>query len=175
MENISVQELKSRLESNDHLVLIDVRTPAEFEEVHVTGAKNIPLGTLNEGSLEKLAERGANVFFICQFGGRSSQASQKIESAGFWQVFNILGGTNAAKEAGLSITRGARKVMSIERQVRVIAGSLTLLGVVFGFVLSPFFFLLSGFVGAGLTLAGVTDSCGMALVLERCPWNQCKT
>ena len=173
MENINAQEFKRRLESGQPIVLIDVRTPAEFEELHVSGAKNIPLGALNQESLEKIALKGCNVFFICQSGGRSSQASQKVESMGFWNVTNILGGTTAAKEAGLHLTKGLRKVMSIERQVRVIAGVLVLLGVVLGFFVSPSFFYLSGVVGAGLAFAGLTDFCGMALVLEKCPWNQC--
>lgn len=173
MENINAEEFKRRIDKDDHLVLIDVRTPAEFEELHITGAKNIPLGSLNQDSLEKIAPKGCNLLFICQSGGRSSQASQKVDSFGSWNVTNVLGGTNAAKDAGMPITKGVRTVLSIERQVRVIAGTLVLSGVLLGFLLSSSFFYLSGIVGAGLIFAGLTNFCGMALVLEKCPWNHC--
>lgn len=175
MQNTKVSELKSKLDQGEHLLIIDVRTPAEFEEEHLSGAVNIPLGVLNQERLERIAATTNNLFFICHSGGRSSQASQKISNLGRWHVFNILGGTNAAKEAGLQMTVGVRTIMSIERQVRVIAGLLVLLGVVLGLLLSPYFFYLSGAVGAGLIFAGISNFCGMALLLEKCPWNQSNT
>ena len=52
------------------------------------------------------------------------------------------------------------------------AGGLVLAGVILGFLLSPWFFALSGFVGAGLTFAGVTGFCGMARILAVAPWNR---
>lgn len=174
MENINVQELKRKLELGEKLLLIDVRTPAEFEQLHVSSAINLPLGSISKENLEKIAPAGSPVSFICKSGGRSAQASQKVAGMGVWKVINITGGTEAAKEAGLKMVEGSRKVISIERQVRIIAGALVLVGVVLGFIVSPGFFYLSGFIGAGLLFAGLTDFCGMALLLERCPWNQCK-
>ena len=174
MENIRAQELKKLFNQGEPLILIDVRTPAEYEQLHIKGAKNLPLGSLNRQSLEKIAPPGSNLYFICKSGGRSTQASQKAQSIGLWKIINVSGGTDAAKEAGLEIMEGSRKIMSIERQVRIIAGFLVLVGIVLGFAVSSTFFFLSGLVGAGLVFAGLTDFCGMALILEKCPWNQCK-
>ena len=56
--------------------------------------------------------------------------------------------------------------------MRIAAGLLVLTGVGLGFV-HPGFFGLAGFVGAGLVFAGITDTCGMGMILARMPWNQC--
>jgi hypothetical protein len=87
-------------------------------------------------------------------------------------VINIEGGTNACIVAGLPVVRG-KKAISLERQVRIAAGLLVLLGVILGWLVHPAFFGLAAFVGAGLVFAGVTDTCGMGMILARMPWNQC--
>ena len=84
---------------------------------------------------------------------------------------NVEGGTKACEQAGLPLVRG-KQVISLERQVRIAAGSLVLTGVILGWFVHPIFFGLSAFVGAGLVFAGVTDTCGMGLLLARMPWNR---
>jgi hypothetical protein len=83
----------------------------------------------------------------------------------------VQGGVQAWEAAGLPLNRG-RKTLSLERQVRIIAGALVVVGAVLGYLVHPAWVGLSGFVGAGLVFAGITDTCGMAMVLARMPWNQ---
>ena len=87
------------------------------------------------------------------------------------QRVNVEGGTLAWEQAGLPVVRG-KKAMSLERQVRIAAGSLVVLGTALGAFVHPGFLGLSAFVGAGLVFAGVTDTCGMGMVLARMPWNR---
>ena len=147
--------------------LIDVRTPAEFREVHAAGARNVPLDRLDPAAF-----RGAGpVYVICQSGGRGRQACEKLLAAGVADVANVEGGTRAWADAGLPVVRG-KKAVSLERQVRIAAGSLVLAGTALGWLVDPAFLGLSAFVGAGLVFAGVTDTCGMGLLLARMPWNK---
>jgi rhodanese-related sulfurtransferase len=89
-------------------------------------------------------------------------------------VVNVEGGTLAWEAAGLPLVHGARKAISLERQVRIAAGFLVLVGAVLAMVVHPYFAGLSAFIGAGLMFSGITDTCGMAMVLARMPWNQVK-
>jgi rhodanese-related sulfurtransferase len=101
-------------------------------------------------------------------------ACDKLLAAGFTNVVNIEGGTLACEQAGLPVVRG-QKTISLERQVRIAAGSLVLIGVVLSLQVHPYWIGLSAFVGAGLVFAGITDTCGMGMILARMPWNQVKT
>ncbi|QJX00456.1 rhodanese-like domain-containing protein [Frigoriglobus tundricola] len=152
------------------VVLIDVRTPAEFEDVHVAFARNVPLDRLDPKVVS--GDPNAPIYVVCQRGSRGQTACEKLFAAGFTNAANVDGGTLACVVAGLPVVRG-RKAMSIERQVRIAAGGLVLLGVGLGFV-HPVLFGIAGFVGAGLVFAGITDTCGMGLLLVRMPWNQRK-
>lgn len=156
--------------------LIDVRTPLEFQEVHVDFAKNVPLDRLDPKAAAEGRSGAADepIYLICRSGGRGKQACEKFQQAGIPHVVNVEGGTQAAVAAGLPVVRG-RKVMSLERQVRIAAGSLVVLGAALGWWVHPSFVGLSAFVGAGLVFAGITDTCGMGLLLAKAPWNQCPT
>ena len=154
--------------------LIDVRTPVEFREVHVESARNVPLDQLDPAALMQ-ARNGSShepLYFICRSGSRGQQACAKLDQAGFSNAVNIEGGTLACEQAGLPVVRG-KKAISLERQVRIAAGSLVVLGAVLGWFVHPALIGLSAFVGAGLTFAGITDTCGMGMVLARMPWNRC--
>lgn len=170
---ISPNQLMDRCRNSASVELIDVRTPVEFREVHVEFARNIPLDRLDPKAI--LAERKSSasepLYVICKAGGRGQQACEKFVAAGFENVVNVEGGTQAAVAAGLPVVRG-KKAVSLERQVRIAAGSLIVLGCVLGTFVHPYLFGLAAFVGAGLVFAGVTDTCGMGMVLARMPWNQ---
>jgi rhodanese-related sulfurtransferase len=155
--------------------LIDVRTPVEFREVHVEFARNVPLDRLDPAPILHARTAGPDepLFVICRSGGRGRKACEKLLAAGLTNVVNVEGGTTACVEAGVPVVRG-RKAISLERQVRIAAGLLVLLGVLLGWLVHPVLFGLSAFVGAGLVFAGVTDFCGMGLLLARMPWNQCR-
>ena len=171
---IKPQELAERCTEAKKIDLIDVRTPVEYREVHVEIARNIPLDQLDPAALMQTRNGSANepLYVICRSGSRGQQACEKFLKAGFSNVVNIDGGTMACLEAGLPVVRG-KAAISLERQVRIAAGSLVLLGAVLGWFLHPAFIGLSAFVGAGLVFAGITDTCGMGLILARMPWNQC--
>jgi rhodanese-related sulfurtransferase len=169
---ISPAELAQLYGSGKRIDLIDVRTPAEFQEVHVEFAQNVPLTDLEPTGIVQARNGSANepLYVICRSGGRGQQACDKFTKAGFGNVINVEGGTLACENTSLPLVRG-QKVMSLERQVRITAGSLVLVGVVLGWLVHPYFVGLSAFIGAGLVFAGVTDTCGMGMVLARMPWN----
>ncbi|QDU91571.1 Inner membrane protein YgaP [Pirellulimonas nuda] len=170
-QSLSPGELRERLAGPARPRLIDVRTPAEFREVHVDGAVNRPLDRLDPKGL--LAEFGPDqeLVFICKAGSRGATACGKLAAAGAGRVLNVEGGTEACAAAGLPVTRG-KQCMSLERQVRIAAGTLVVLGVVLGVLVHPWLLGLSALVGAGLVLAGVTNTCGMGMLLAKMPWNQ---
>jgi rhodanese-related sulfurtransferase len=153
--------------------LLDVRTPAEYREVHVACARSVPLDQLDPAAVmqARTAPTCEPLYLVCRSGARGKQACEKFLAAGFSNVINVEGGTLACIEAGLPVVRG-KKTLSLERQVRIAAGSLVVAGAVLGWIVHPGFAGLSAFVGAGLVFAGITDTCGMAMLLARMPWNR---
>ena len=170
MKTISPTELEKLLTIQPSSPVIDVRTPMEFAEVHVPQAQNIPLDELKPGSLQYPKDQP--LYLICRTGQRAAKAAEKFASEGFSQAIVIEGGTLAWIEAKLPVTRSAVKIISLERQVRIAAGALVLLGVLLGWFVHRAFFGLPAFVGAGLMFAGITDFCGMGLLLAKMPWNK---
>ena len=170
MKTISPTELQTILAAQPSASVIDVRTPVEFSEVHIAAARNVPLDELKPLSLGLSKEQP--VYLICRSGQRASKAAQKFNSYGFTQPVVIAGGMLAWSEAGWPALRGVAHVISLERQVRIAAGALVLAGVLLGWFVHVGFFGLSAFVGAGLIFAGITDFCGMGLLLAKMPWNK---
>ena len=169
---ISPAELGVLLGTGGPLDLLDVRTPREFREMHLEGARNMPLDRLDPERVDQ--ERRSQdqpLYIICQSGGRGRQACAMLRTAGADNVINVEGGTLACVRDGLPVIRGPRTI-SLERQVRIAAGSLVVLGTALGFLFRPGILLLPAFVGAGLVFAGITDTCGMGLLLGRMPWNR---
>lgn len=152
--------------------LIDVRTPVEFAELHVTGARNIPLDQLDPAALLwPNTDTGRPIYVICRSGSRGQKGCLALAASGFTNVVNIDGGTLACEAAGLPVTRG-KKVMSLERQVRIAAGGLALVGAVLALTVDVWFAGLPAFIGAGLVFAGVTDTCAMGMLMAKMPWNR---
>lgn len=170
MSTLSPTQLRELCQSGQCIELIDVRTPVEYREVHLDLARNVPLDQINPVDIMQ-GRSDQPLYVICRSGSRGKQACELFHKAGFTNVINVEGGTMACVEAGLPVVRG-KKAISLERQVRIAAGLLVLTGVALGF-LHPAFFGLAGFVGAGLVFAGITDTCGMGMILARMPWNQC--
>ncbi|MEQ8633746.1 rhodanese-like domain-containing protein [Gimesia maris] len=166
-------DVLAKKQQDKEVHLIDVRTPAEFREVHASIAVNIPLDQLTAEQIkDRVNGNGADpVYLICQSGNRSSKACQKLIDAGFVNVISVEGGTKAWEAEGLPVNRG-KKTISLERQVRIAAGFLVLTGALLGMFVNPWFSGLSAFVGAGLMFAGITDTCGMAMILAKMPWNR---
>lgn len=167
---ITPQRLHELISKGEPAELIDVRTPVEFREVHVTIARNVPLTELDAKKIATTRNTDSPLYVICKSGGRGRQACEQLIGAGYTNVTNVDGGTQAWDAAGLPVIRG-KKAISLERQVRIAAGSLVLTGAVLSQLVHPWWIGLSGFVGAGLIFAGITDTCGMGLMLARMPWN----
>jgi rhodanese-related sulfurtransferase len=164
-----VTELKTCLQ-NGGRNLIDVREYAEFAGGRVKGAKLIPLGDIEKRYAE--IDRDKPAFMICRSGKRASEAQRKLFALGFSDVRNVRGGFEAWKAAGFEFEKDAKAVWSLERQMRFVAGSLIVLGVLLSLLIHPYFIVLSAFVGAGLVFAAVTDKCGMTMMLAKMPWNK---
>lgn len=173
IQSITPRELAERKERGESINLIDVRTPVEYREVHAVIARNVPLDQLNPTDVLAGHDTEEPLYVICRSGNRASKACEAIAAAGFHNVVNIEGGTQAWDAAGLPVVRG-KKAISLERQVRIVAGLLVLTGALLGYFVNINFIWLSAFIGAGLTFAGITDTCGMGMMLAKMPWNQVK-
>jgi len=174
ISTITPQNLAKLCNDGGSIDLIDVRTPVEYRELHAVPARNIPLDRFDPKALMQSRHGSPKdpLYLICRSGDRGRQACEKLISAGYTNVVNIEGGTLAWESAGLPVVRG-KKAISLERQVRIAAGLLVCLGALLSWLVHPAFIALSAFVGAGLVYAGVTNTCGMALLLAHMPWNQC--
>jgi rhodanese-related sulfurtransferase len=174
MQSLSVQQLQETSSSNpDKPKLIDVRSPAEYRAVHVRFAESRPLDQLDPDTIREhyAPTEQRPLYLICKSGSRSRQAQKKLAAAGIEHTATVEGGTDAWVDAGYDVERG-QSVMSIERQVRIAAGSLVALGVALGWWASPWFLLLPLFIGCGLVFSGISNTCGMGSVLLKMPWNR---
>jgi rhodanese-related sulfurtransferase len=163
---LSPHELAQLCQSGANVDLIDVRTPVEFREIHLDVARNVPLDRLDPAAVMQ-ARNGSQdepLYVICRSGSRGQKACEQFLKAGFTSVINIEGGTMACEQAGLPVVRG-KKAISLERQVRILAGFLVVLGAVLSRTVHPDVIWLSAFIGAGLMFAGITDTCGMGMML----------
>jgi len=172
MTSITPNQLAELQRAGQSFDLIDVRTPAEFREVHVPLARSVPLDRFDPRQFSAAIGGPARpLYVICQSGSRGRQACQKLAATGI-DAINVEGGTSAWAAAGLPVVRG-KKTISLERQVRIAAGSLVVIGSLLGYFVHPLGIALAAFIGAGLVFAGITDTCGMGILLARMPWNQC--
>lgn len=149
---------------------IDVREYPEFAGGHIAGSELTPLGTLAEASAAW--ERAQPVMLVCRSGRRAEEARRLLAARGFLSVEVLAGGIEAWREQGKPLVSIARRPWSLERQVRIAAGSLVLLTLVLAAAVSRYFLLATAAVGAGLVFAGISDICMMASLLGRMPWNR---
>ncbi len=169
--SIRPSELYERIKSGEALDLIDVRTHAEFRDMHVGVARCVPLQTLDPTRI--IADYAASaepIYMICQSGARGQEACRKFAAAGYDNVVNVEGGTSAWTAAGLPVDRG-RQVIPLDGQVRIAIGSIVLASALLS-LLHPYFLAITIFMGAGLIFSGISGFCGLAMLLARAPWNQ---
>lgn len=150
--------------------LLDVRTASEFENAHIPGAYNVPLDQLGEHAKELRAATGP-VVLICQSGQRAQRAEALLRSAGMANVHVLVGGMADWQALKLGVRR-VRARVSLERQVRIVAGALVASGAIAALTVSPLFALVPAFVGSGLVFAGVSNTCAMGMLLARLPYNR---
>lgn len=170
---ISPAELAALVNNGRKIDLIDVCTPPEYREAHIAFARSVPLDRLDPAGVMRSLSASAEepLYIICRSGNRGRQACERFVGAGFPNVVNIDGGMSDCAAAHLPIIRG-KKTVSLDRQVRIAIGSFVLIGALLGWLFNTAFFGLSAFMGAGLIFAGITDTCAMATLIRRMPWNQ---
>jgi rhodanese-related sulfurtransferase len=165
-------------------VILDVRTPMEHAEKRMGLAhEHVPLDELDPAQFMNSLGLGADaeICILCRSGKRAAQAAGKFTAAGYSNVKVVEGGITACENCGHDIkghepnnTSGCaigKFPVSLERQVRIVAGAVTALGALLGLFVHPLYSIIPLFVGGGLVFAGVTDRCGMALILTKAPWN----
>ncbi len=166
---VTAQEAMRALQSGELAQVIDVRSPDEYATGHIPGAVNVPLDEI-ETRLGDLVRSGS-VLVVCQSGQRAEMACELV-GRGHDELVRLEGGTDAWLQAGGPVVASRKVRWSLERQVRLGAGLLVLIGVTLGFLAHPGWFGLAGFIGAGLTFSGLTGFCGMAKILALMPWNR---
>jgi rhodanese-related sulfurtransferase len=169
MSECTVLTLSEKLE-NDDLHLVDVREYAEYAGGRVKGAKVLPLGELEKRHQE--LDHTKPIYVMCRTGRRSGEAQKKLQALGFTNVINVAGGFEAWKKEDLPFERDEKAPWALERQVRLTAGLLVLIGVLLSVLVHPYFVWLAGLIGAGLAFAAITDSCAMGMFLSKMPWNR---
>ena len=150
-------------------ILVDVREPAEYRAGHIRSARLMPLSGLDARDLP----RSHKIVVHCVKGGRGDAACEKLlrQEPGL-EVFNLEGGLEGWMRAGLSVEQGERKILPLDRQVQLAIGILLLLAVALAMLVDLGFIWMTALIGAGLTIAGLTGFCGMALLIARMPWNR---
>jgi rhodanese-related sulfurtransferase len=167
---ISAAGLRDRIGSDEKLRLLDVRTPGEFAAARIPGSHNIPLGDLDAHTEALSGGTVTDLVLICQSGGRANLAAEKLQAAGHDRVSVLTGGIAAWEGSGGSV-QGGGSAWTIERQVRLVAGSLVLGGILASLKFPKAKFL-SGAVGGGLTFAALSNTCLMGSLLAKLPHNR---
>ena len=150
--------------------LIDIRERDEYERAHIREALHFPLSALEKSDIE--IEAGRQVVFHCRSGQRTEINCDRLEQHVEGDVLLMKGGLNAWAASGLPVVENRSAPMEINRQVQIAAGGLTLLGVLLGYFANPVFYVLAGFIGAGLMFSGLSGTCAMARILMAMPWNK---
>lgn len=165
-ETITPQACRQLLEQG--ALLVDIRAADEYAREHIPGARHIALETL-----ERAAPIAGDdvVIFHCRSGNRTQMNAARLAGCVPGQARILEGGLDAWKQAGFPVQKDAGQPLEMQRQVQIAAGSMVLLGTLLSVFVSPWFLLLTGFVGCGLMFAGISGFCGLARVLMKAPWN----
>ncbi|WP_379057508.1 rhodanese family protein [Pectobacterium brasiliense] len=170
---LAISPAQARKLLDEGAVLIDIRQPEEYAREHIVQARLHPLNSSARYALPDDEKEGQIVIFHCLSGMRSEQNADLLAQAvSPAAVFLLEGGMTAWKKAGFPTEVNRKQPIELMRQVQIVAGVLILGGVLLGYSVNSAFFLLSGFVGAGLLFAGITGFCGMARLLMKMPWNR---
>lgn len=169
-DHIDARRLRELMNEHPDLRILDVRTGAEFDGVHIPGSYNVPLPTLAEHA-DDLADVEHQVVLVCKSGARAGQAHTKLTGAGKQHLHVLEGGMDAWERSGGDVVRGSSTKWAMDRQVRFVAGSVSLLGIAAS-VLAPKAKWLAGGVAAGLTFSAVSNTCAMGTALAKLPYNK---
>ena len=167
-DTIQAKELEQLLQKG--CCLVDVREPVEHAEEHIAGAKLIPLGQLKQRNGE--IDRDAAVVVMCRSGKRGGDAMRQLQALGMSHVRNLEGGILAWKAAGLPVEKQRKSGLPLMQQVQLTIGLGVLTGAILSLTVDPRWVYLCAFFGAGLTMAGSTGWCGLAILMSKMPWNR---
>lgn len=167
---IDAAELNERKQAGTGPRVIDVRTPGEFETAHIPGAYNVPLDLLQEHRDEIAQHLDEDIVLVCRSGQRATTAGQTLRDAGLPNVSILDGGMTAWQDKGFGVRRGVQR-WDLERQVRLVAGSIVLSSIL-GSIASPKLKWVAAGIGAGLTTAALTNTCAMGMMLAKLPYNR---
>lgn len=173
LPQISAEQLKMLSEENAGVAILDVRTAAEFEAVHIPGSYNVPLDLLPEHAHDVARKLAKRIVLVRQSGNRASQAQQCMLDVEIDGAQVLTGGIAAYEKSGGKVVRGSNR-WAMDRQVRMAAGSLVLAGFLAGKFVNPKLGYLPAAIGAGLTYSAASNSCAMAAALAKMPWNKPK-
>lgn len=167
MKTISPRDAQ-RLIASGQARLVDIRGVDEHARARIAGADHVPLDAITK------VDRGdaQTVIFHCKSGMRTAANADRLSDAANCEAFVLEGGIDGWRAAGLPVAADTSQPIEIMRQVQITAGTLVLVGVLLGWLVTPAFFALSAFVGAGLTFAGISGWCGLAKLLGAMPWNR---
>lgn len=167
---VDASELRQLRDEEPNLRILDVRTGGEYETVHIPGSYNVPLDTLGE-HVKDLADVEHPVVLVCQSGGRASQAHDKLATAGKHTLRILEGGMASWQAAGGDVVHGATERWAMDRQVRGVAGAIVVIAMALSTKI-PGAKWIAGGVGAGLTYSAVSNTCAMAAMLAKLPYNK---
>jgi rhodanese-related sulfurtransferase len=170
---IDSTELNDQLESRTAPLVLDVRTPGEFETAHIAGSYNIPLDVLRDHRTEVVRQLDRDVVLVCKSGQRAATAEELLRHAGLDGETVLENGLSEWERNGFAVERG-RQRWELERQVRLVAGSVVLTSIL-GSVVVPKLKWVAAAIGGGLSFAAVTDTCAMATALSKLPYNRAGT
>lgn len=170
VQSVGVPETQALLQQPNTLVL-DVRSPGEFQGAHIDGAVNLPVDQLNPHLRDIVSGAGGTLVLVCQSGGRAEQAATKLSREGKQDLVLLAGGMNAWQSAGAPVERSGVEKWGLERQVRLVAGSIVLLAVLAS-IWVPALRWVAGAVGFGLVFAAVSNTCMMGMLLSKLPYNR---
>lgn len=167
---VDAATLKRWIDSGE-AVVVDVREPAEHAAENISGATLLPLGGISKSKLPEA--KGKKLVIHCRSGKRSSSACEKLlaEDPNL-EIYNLEGGISAWAGAGHAVKTSGKFFLPLDRQVQLTIGLAVLIGSLLTYFISPLFAIFTGFFGAGLTFAGASGYCGLAMLMARMPWNQ---
>lgn len=173
VKHITPSDFAKRTQKGD-VVLLDVRTDMEYQQVHADCAVHEPLSQLDPSVAANRhgLDKHKPVYVICKSGGRSMAGAQKFDKAGFVHVYSIDGGTNAWVRAGLPVVRTGCGAFSLLQQVLFVSALLIICGGILDNYLHTRWFMTGACVVLMLMFLGVTGKCNLATLLAKMPWNK---
>lgn len=170
IRTVDASTLKHWLETDD-AIIVDVREPAEHMSEKIKGATLLPLNAISQNDLPPT--QGKKLVIHCRSGKRSTNACEKLLAKDpELEVYNLEGGISAWEAAGYPVVRPDMFFLPLDRQMHLVIGLLLITCSLLGYILSPIWFLLTGIIGAGLTISGLTGFCGLAMIIAWMPWNR---